>query len=224
MMKRLALAWRGLFAMLLLGACVGGAIAASPGALINDVINDRVRDVDAALRAGADPNTVDSRGNTLAIIAVRESAWTTLDRLMADPRLAVDQRNPFDETLLMYLAIVGDVNRTQRLLDRGAALEGPAWTALHYAATQGHDAVMSLLISRGARVDARAPDGSTALMLAARRGCLPCVQQLLRAGAETRFVREDGKDAADLALEGEHRALADALRERIDRDNRRSGR
>ncbi len=53
---------------------------------------------------------------------------------------------------------------------RGAALENPGWTALIYAATGGHDAIVTYLLAEGANINAPSPNGTTALMMAVREG------------------------------------------------------
>ncbi len=58
------------------------------------------------------------------------------------------------------------------LLDSGAAVDGlqqPGLTALHYAAGNGHKAIVDLLLSKGAKADAQDRSGVTALHLAARK-------------------------------------------------------
>jgi ankyrin repeat protein len=58
------------------------------------------------------------------------------------------------------------------LIEHGAPLEreDKQWGALHYAVFNGHEKVVSDLMARGANVNARAPNGATPLMLAAREG------------------------------------------------------
>src|SRR3546814_20633282 len=70
--------------------------------------------------------------------------------------------------------------------DPAAAAPDDAWTALHYAAYEGHDRVAAALIAGGAPLEAREGDyGNTPLHLAARRLKRPVVALLLAAGAET---------------------------------------
>jgi len=56
-------------------------------------------------------------------------------------------------------------------------------TALHYAATSGHEAVVEALLSWGAVVDPQNQRGATPLHLACQEGHLACVLALLKAGA-----------------------------------------
>lgn len=76
---------------------------------------------------------------------------------------------------------------TTLLLDRGAQMENAnppfGQTALHYAAQNGHDAIVKLLLRRGAQIDAPSSYQQTALMLAAASGHALVVQVLLENGA-----------------------------------------
>ena len=66
----------------------------------------------------------------------------------------------------------GDITATEQALDAGAAVNAhdadAAWTALTFAAFQGHTAVAKLLLARGADVDSKTTDDATPLMLAVR--------------------------------------------------------
>ena len=64
----------------------------------------------------------------------------------------------------------GDVTAAEKALDAGEAVNArdadAAWTALTFAAFQGHTAVAELLLARGADVDSKTTDDATPLMLA----------------------------------------------------------
>lgn len=74
------------------------------------------------------------------------------------------------------------------------------FTALMYAANQGHDRVVRALLAAGAAIDHRDKQGSTALMHAAQHGHLAVVAALLRAGADVRAQQEDALTAREIAL------------------------
>ena len=59
-------------------------------------------------------------------------------------------------------------------------------TALHNAATNGHDAIVEVLLLAGCSINARAVSGATPLYGAASGGHLAVVRRLLAAGAEVR--------------------------------------
>ena len=64
-------------------------------------------------------------------------------------------------------------------------------TALHNAATNGHDAIVEILLLAGCSVNARAVSGATPLYGAASGGHLAVVKRLLAAGAEVRPTHSD---------------------------------
>jgi serine/threonine-protein phosphatase 6 regulatory ankyrin repeat subunit B len=59
----------------------------------------------------------------------------------------------------------------------------------------------------GANVDARDKEGWTALMVAAKRGAVAMVRELLKLGASSRAVR-NGRTVLDVAMEEGHVAIA----------------
>jgi len=58
---------------------------------------------------------------------------------------------------------------------------------------------VDLLLKENAKIDVRANDGHTALMVAAFKGRLDVVVDLLNAGANVSLVNNEGKTALDFA-------------------------
>ncbi|MDB5723633.1 MAG: ankyrin repeat protein, partial [Novosphingobium sp.] len=154
---------------------------------------------------------------------IKEDAWAVYDVLLAAKDIDVNIKNPAKETPLMYLSIKGDVPRATALLKRGAEVNQEGWTALHYAATIGNVALIKLFIANYAYIDAAAPNKTTPLMMAARGDHGDAVKLLVDEGADTTLKNDLGMDASEFARSMGHTSLADALRERINRDLKRRG-
>lgn len=127
----------------------------------------------------------------------------------ADP-LAV---NRVGEQPLLLAAWNGHLDAVKWLLAHGAALNRPdlQWTALHYATFNGKDEVAAYLIEQKADVDARSPNRSTALLLAAREGHEQIAQKLLAAGADPRAQNDWGDGPLSMAMRHERLRLAKLL-------------
>ncbi len=198
-------------------ACLAGLLlctvarAANPTDWWIDITNDRAADIETMLAQGADPNAVSPKGQPSIMQAVRDGAWKVYDVLAADPKTDVNALNINHETPLMYLAVVGQTQRAQALIGRGAHVNRLGWTPLHYAASKGHLDTVRMLIAHKAIVDAPSPDGTTALMMAAYAGSDAVVQTLLAAGAVVTVQNLDHHNAADWARRGKYDALADKL-------------
>ena len=193
-------------------ALAGGvALAEDAEAPWNAVRQDNGRAMAQLLARGADPNLVNEQGDTLLIVALREGAGSVTTALIAAPGLKVDQTNGVGETALMIAALRGDSAAAVRLLERGAQLNRPGWTPLHYAANGGQVALVELFLARGAQVDARSRGDVTPLMVAARENHTEVVAVLLKAGADRQARSDRGLRAADFAKEGGHDRLAARL-------------
>jgi hypothetical protein len=71
---------------------------------------------------------------------------------------------------------------------------------LHYAVFAGHGAIASLLMARGADVNARTPNDATPLMMAAREGREDLAQALVDAGADASLRNDRGDTALSWAM------------------------
>lgn len=173
--------------------------------------------VRALLAQGFDANSVDDKGQVPLYLALREGSFKVGTALFEHPQTQLDQANAVGETPLMMAALRGQTEWAGRLLDRGARLNGidngerPGWTALHYAAAGPDAKTVALLLARGARVDARAPNGTTPLMMAAQYGPEDAANQLLQKGADPRLKNDQGLSAADFASKGGRESLARQL-------------
>lgn len=172
---------------------------------------DNAGAVSELLARGFDPNTPDEKGQTGLHLAIRDASPKVAAVLLAHPAVRLDAPNANGETPLMLAALKGDLEAAQRLLDKGAAVNRPGWTPLHYAATGPEPRMVTLMLERGAQVDALSPNGSTALMMAARYGSDDSARLLLAKGASTSLRNQKDMNAADFARSVGRDALAAKL-------------
>ena len=189
--------------------------------LLNDyflaVANDRVSDVRDYLRRGVDPNSVDENGDTGLIAAARAGNAATVDVLLAakaDPQ----RRNRFGDTAMMVGALNGHFGILKALRAKGAAVDGPGWTPLIYAATGGHEEIVRWLLGEGADVNATSPNGTTALMMAVRENRYSTSILLIARGANVNHRNENGASALDWAKRGNDEAMVERLKRAGARD------
>lgn len=180
---------------------------------------DDERTVKAVLARGLDPNLRDTeRGENALIIAMRYDAMKVAKLLLAHPRLAVDAQAPNGNTALMMAAYQKNKAAVQALLEKGAQVNRPGFTALHYAAAAGDLDIMKLLLEHHAYIDAESPTGTTPLMLAAQEGQEAAVQLLLQEGADASLKdRAWRDDAAGFALRTQKPWIAELIRRHLNR-------
>jgi ankyrin repeat protein len=163
------------------------------------------------LERGFDPNTPNERGLVGLFLALRGGSLDVADVLVAHPQIRIDAPNALNETPLMMAALRGRLVWSRKLLDLGAKVQREGWSPLHYAATGPEPKVVELLLSRGAPVDSLAPDGSTALMMAALYGSEDSAELLLSRGASAKLRNARGQRASDLARGTGRESLATRL-------------
>jgi ankyrin repeat protein len=176
--------------------------------------------VRALIRARANVDARNHFGTTALTEAAIIGSAPIIDALLkagADP----NTKNPEGETALMAVARSGKVEAAARLLEAGADVNAKeafgGQTALMWAAAQGQAAMVKLLASKGADLNARGvirqwerkviteprpkdmnKGGFTALLYAAREGCVDCARQLVAAGADRDL--EDPERIAPLVM------------------------
>ena len=85
------------------------------------------------------------------------------------------------------------------------------WPAFRLAAARGHVDLLRLLAARGADVNARGPDGRTALHEAAQNGMYKTAEWLLARGADRNTPDAQGFSPLDLATQQKHSLLVQLL-------------
>ena len=175
---------------------------------------DHPANLTALLERGFDPNTLDPQGRSGFGLALRADATRAAQVLIDHPGFDVNGLNAAGESPLMLAAIKGEVALGRRLIERGARIDLPGWTPLHYAASGPTSELLALLLERGAQIDAQAPNGSTALMMAARYGSFDSVELLLARGADAARRNQRDLTPADFAAEAGRDRLAQSLRQR----------
>lgn len=153
-------------------------------------------------------------GEPALVLAIREGSTAVVQDLLAHPGTDLERKAVNGNTALMMAAFKRDGDTVRALLDKGAKVNQPGWTALHYAAASGDVAIAQLLIERGAQVNALSPRPSgavTPLMMAAREGQDGIVRLLLAKGANAALKNTEGFTAAQLAKQAGHDKLAGLL-------------
>ena len=173
--------------------------------------NDNVGVVSNLLDRGFDPNTRNEKGQIGLVLAMQEHSLKAARALLGRPLTDINALNQAGESALMMAALKGDLEGMKLLLDRGARVNQPGWGPLHYAATGPEPKAIELLLARGAEVDAKSPNDSTPLMMAARYGSEDSTDLLLARGADPRQRNQLHLNAADFAREAGREALAKRL-------------
>jgi len=198
--------------VLLFGLCFlsGVARAALPDPVAFSWAVERrdIARVQEWLDEGLDPDFEGSQFGT----GLMNAAWHGNIEMMqlflsrgANPR----RGNRNGEQALQLAAWNGHVEAVKWLLDNGAPVnrDGNHWGALHYAVFNGHTELAKYLIERGANVNARSPNGSTPLMMAAREGREEIARTLLESGGDTRAKNDWGDTSLVLAMRYDHYRL-----------------
>lgn len=169
---------------------------------------DHLGSLNRLLQRGVDPNVGDKDGNSALMIALRGESYQAAERLIAHDATDVNRPNAANETPLMMAALRGRLDLAKQLVSRGAKINLKGWTPLHYACSGPDNGVADWLLSQGADIDARAPNGSTPLMMAVRYAPIATAELLLAKGANARLSHENGNTAADFAAGAGREALA----------------
>jgi ankyrin repeat protein len=180
--------------------------------LFRAIESDRAQSVRHLLDQGLDPNTAEPvRGDTALIVALRENADAVFKLLLSQPAIKLEATARNGDTALMVAAYKHKEDAVQALLDKGAAVNRPNWTPLHYAASAGDVGIMRILLARGAHIDALSDKKLSPLMLAARDGQEAAVRFLLEQGADPALVSAYGWNAEQFAQATGKRAIVAML-------------
>ena len=199
-------------ASIALSACTAFASTYDSVDFFRAVNIDNADAVSRMLAAGLDPNQLDPHGQPALILALQGESLRVAKVLWDAKGIQIDVRNHAGETPLMMAALKAEVDAATALVAHGAAVRKDGWSPLHYAATGGDAAIVRLLLSKGAVLEARSPNGSTALMMAARYGNEEAVDALLAAGGDRTLKNDLGMDASAFAASAGRDKLAARLK------------
>lgn len=203
--------------------CVTAGVCAAV-ALAGPALADRVEDSLSSARLGdtsqlaklldrgVDVNATDAQGTSLLMLAAREGQLATVRELLKR-KPNVDARNQAGDSALMLAVLHDHGDIAEALLQAGAQVNQDGWTALHYAAFEGREALFDRLLKAGADVNARAPNLSTPLMLAARNGHMGVVRKLLsNPDTDLNALNEAGVAADTWAEQNANTDIAERIR------------
>ncbi len=181
--------------------------------------NDHTGKVEDMLKAGFDPNTQEmKRGDTGLILAMREDSNHVLDVLLADKRTKLDTTAFNGDNALMIACYKGNEQAVLKLLKKGAKVDKNGWTPLHYAAANGNNNIVKMLLARDAFVNAASPNGTTPVMMAAEAGYIYTVKLLYDNGADLTIRNQQKLSAIDFANMNQNTKIAEGIQHLIKKE------
>jgi ankyrin repeat protein len=171
-----------------------------------------------SMLGAVNPNELNPLGGEPALVlALREGSMRVFDVLLAYPGTNLETPAINGNTALMMAAFKRNKPAAIALLNKGAAVNRPGWSALHYAAASGDDEIAGILMQRGAAVDATSPPGTglfTPLMMAAREGHDTTALLLIEHGANPTQKNSEGLTAAQIGERAGKAYVATAIKAR----------
>jgi ankyrin repeat protein len=174
--------------------------------ILEAALNGNTAILERLLKAGADPNSAGPDGMTPLMIIARgtnvKAAKLLLDQ-GANVNATEQQKN---QTALMWAAAQSQAPMVKLLIEHGADVNGramvnPVATAMFSTATP-----LEWLsnVTAEPRATYRTPGGMTALLYAAREGCLDCVKALVDGGANVDMIDPEGVTPLIMAISNMH--------------------
>ncbi|MSQ57402.1 MAG: ankyrin repeat domain-containing protein [Limnohabitans sp.] len=164
---------------------------------------DQPHAIEYLLKKGFDANTPNEQGQIGLHIAINKGFNKVAKVLIEWPKTQLSQINPDGESALMFAALNNNLDLAKLLIERGADVNKPGWTPLHYAATKGHNLMVRVLLENHAYIDSPSPNGTTPLMMAAQYGTPLMCKLLLEEGADPTIKNQKGLTAIEFAKLGE---------------------
>ncbi|MGI4936901.1 MAG: ankyrin repeat domain-containing protein, partial [Janthinobacterium lividum] len=155
------------------------------------------------------------RGDSGLILALREDAFKVVDVLIAAKGADLEIKAHNGDNALMIAAYRGNLKAVNDLLAKGAELNRPGWTELHYAASVGRNDIVQVLLDNAAYIDAGSANGITPMMMAARDGHILTIKLLLDEGADATLRNSAGMLAIDFARMNNHKDIVEGLTYRL---------
>ena len=150
---------------------------------------------------GVNPNILDSKGELMLNLAIKDKSNDVVAYLLNNQTTDVDISNKFGETPLMIASIEGNLPVVKALVQgRKAKIDHIGWTPLHYACARGQLEVAQYLLANGAIVDSMSPGNTTPLMMAVQSGNEQLIKLLLDKGADLQIKNNNGFTAIDIAV------------------------
>ena len=187
------------------------AMAGSYEDFFTAIKRDDPTSIQRLLQRGFDPNTVDPKGESGLFLALQDESVKAAQALIDWPKTDLNRLNDKGESALMLAVLKKQQDLAEKLVKKGADVNKTGWTPLHYAATGGHLAIISLLLENSAYIDAESPNGTTPLMMAAMYGTPEAVQLLLEEGADPQLKNQQGLTALQFAQQANRPDAAEAI-------------
>lgn len=168
-----------------------------------------IRQAKRWLQEGLDPNFLGDRIGSGIMIGAWEGNIPLME-VFLNAGADINKENTAGEQALLHAVWKGHRAAAEWLLQRGATVNRPAlrWTPLHYAAFSGNQDLVSLLLEKGASLDATSPNGSTPMMMAIYGGHPNVARDLLKRGASARIKNDWGDGALEWAVKYNQLAFA----------------
>ncbi|XP_008286387.1 KN motif and ankyrin repeat domain-containing protein 4 [Stegastes partitus] len=166
-------------------------------------------------------NLTDGNGNMALHYSVSHSNFPVVKLLLDTGLCETDNVNKAGYTPVMLAALTAaespdDLEVAQQLLKLGdvnSRSRQAGQTALMLAVSHGRVAMVKLLLSCGANVNAQDREGSTALMCASEHGHTNIARLLLETGrCDTSLVDKNGQTALSVAEGASHQEIVDLLK------------
>jgi uncharacterized protein len=172
---------------------------------------DNAGAVESLLQRGFDPNTRDPKNMSGLFLALRERSPKVAQVLVNEPNIDLNPITADGETPLMIAVFTGQTELAILMIDKGADVNKPGWTPLHYAATSANVRLIKVLLDNHAYIDSESPNKTTPLMMAAHYGSPGAVKLLLEEGADVSLRNDVGLTAVEFAQNANKQDSVDVI-------------